>query len=200
MVGAKLKIPQISTGDILREAAARGTALGGGAQSYMERGELVPDGVMLSLVESRIAEDDCKNGYVLDGFPRTLAQAIGLDEILQQEGQVLDAVVFIDVDDAEVLVRLSRRRVCPRCSALYNLDADPPRREGMCDRCGVDLELRTDDAEETVGTRLQVYRKDTLPLVDYYESRGLLHRIDGRPDIETVFGSILNEISEHREN
>jgi adenylate kinase len=198
MVGAKLAIAQISTGDILREAAARGTALGEEARAYMERGELVPDDVMLSLVESRITEDDCKRGYVLDGFPRTLAQAIGLDGMLEGQGQALDAVIFIDVDDEEVLRRLSRRRVCPKCNALYSLDADPPKRGGLCDRCGVKLELRSDDAEATVRTRLQVYRKDTLPLVDYYDSRGLLHRIDGMPEIETVFGSILDEISELR--
>ncbi len=200
MVGTKLMIPQISTGDILREAAAQGTALGEEARTYMEKGELVPDEIMLSLAENRITEDDCEKGYVLDGFPRTLAQAMGLDEILQRRGQALDAVIFIDVDDEEVVARLSRRRICPRCNALYSLDADPPRRDGMCDRCGVDLELRTDDAEATVQTRLQVYRNDTFPLVDYYDSRGLLHRVDGRPDIETVFGSILDEISELRES
>jgi adenylate kinase len=198
MVGTRLTIPQISTGDILREAAARGTAMGLEARTYMEKGELVPDDVMLSLIESRMTENDCNNGYVLDGFPRTLAQALGLDEILERRGQTLDAVVFIDVDDDEILERLSRRRICPQCNALYNLDADPPEQEGVCDRCGVRLELRTDDAEATVKTRLRVYRNDTLPLVDYYDSRGLLHRIDGRPDIETVFGSILDEISELR--
>lgn len=198
MVGNNLMIPQISTGDILREGAARGTAPGKEAQTYMERGELVPDDVMMPLVESRITENDCENGYVLDGFPRTLAQAIGLDEILQRRGQGLDAVIFFEVDNDDVLRRLSRRRVCPQCNALYNLDADPPRRDGICDRCGVSLELRTDDADATVKTRLQVYRNDTLPLVDYYDSRGLLRRIDGRPGIETVFGSILDEISELR--
>jgi adenylate kinase len=198
MVGTKLMIPQISTGDILREGVARGTDLGKEAQTYMERGELVPDEIILPLVENRITESDCDNGYVLDGFPRTLAQAIGLDEILKRRGQVLDGVIFIDVDNDEVLRRLSRRRVCPKCNSLYNLDADPPKRDGKCDRCGVELELRTDDAETTVKTRLLVYRKDTLPLVDYYDSRGLLHRIDGKPDIEAVFGSILDEITELR--
>lgn len=198
MVGEKLAIPQISTGEILREAAARGTPLGDKARVYMEKGELVPDDVMLPLVENRITEKDCVNGYVLDGFPRTLAQAMGLDEILQRRDQALDAVVFIEVDNDEVLRRLSRRRVCPRCKALYNLDADPPRQEGICDRCGVELELRTDDAEATVKTRLQIYRKDTFPLVEYYDSRGLLHRIDGRPDINKVFESIVDEIAELR--
>jgi adenylate kinase len=198
MVGERLKVPQISTGDILREAAVRGTDLGRKARVYMEKGELVPDDVMLPLVESRISEGDCKGGYVLDGFPRTLAQALGLDEILQRQEQAVDAVIFIDVDDDTVMERLSRRRVCPQCKALYNLDADPPQHDGICDRCGVELELRSDDAEDTVGTRLLVYRNDTLPLVDYYDSRGLLRRIDGGADIETVFAAILDETAELR--
>jgi adenylate kinase len=200
MVGARLGIPQISTGDILRESAARGTDLGLQARAFMEQGELVPDDVMLPLVERRIGERDCREGYVLDGFPRTLAQAVGLDEILQRQGQAVDAVIFISVDDDAVLERLSRRRVCPQCNALYNLDADPPRRNGTCDRCGVGLELRHDDDEDTVRTRLVVYRSDTLPLVDYYDSRGLLHRIDGKSDIDTVFGSILDEITKLERN
>jgi adenylate kinase len=198
MVGGKLEIPQISTGDILREAVTRGTDLGRQALAYMDKGELVPDDVVLPLVESRISERDCGQGYVLDGFPRTLAQAIGLDEVLQAHDQALDAVIFISVEDDVVLGRLSKRRVCPNCNALYNISADPPKEDEICDRCHVRLELRHDDAEETVRTRLVVYRKDTLPLVDYYESRGLLRKIDGSPDVETVFGSILDEIAELR--
>jgi adenylate kinase len=196
MVGGKLGVPQISTGDILREAIARGSDLGRQARAYMDKGDLVPDDVMLPLVERRIGEEDCRGGYVLDGFPRTLAQAIGLDEILQEHGQALDAVIFMAVDDDVVLSRLSRRRVCPECSALYNIDADPPRDEGVCNRCGMELELRNDDSEATVLNRLMVYRNETLPLVDYYESRGLLRRVDAGPDVETVFGSILEEIGE----
>jgi adenylate kinase len=196
MVGAKLGIPQISTGDILREAVARDSQLGRRAKSYMDRGELVPDEVMLPLVESRIKEPDCSQGFVLDGFPRTLAQALGLDEVLQRQDGAIDAVIFIDVDDEVVLERLSRRRVCPRCKALFNLDADPPRQDAVCDRCGVDLVLRTDDRPDTVRTRLRVYRHDTLPLVEYYQSRGLLRRVDGDGDIDQVFSSLMSEISE----
>jgi adenylate kinase len=198
LVGEKLGIPQISTGDILREAVARNTDLGRRAQTYMGRGELVPDDVMLPLVERRIGEKDCRGGYVLDGFPRTLAQAIGLDEVLEERKESLDAVIFISVDDDVVIERLSRRRVCPKCNALYNMSQDPPADGGTCDRCGEHLVLRSDDDEETVRTRLLVYRKDTLPLVDYYESRELLHRVDGSVDIETVYGEILGEIAELR--
>ena len=196
MIGGRLGIPQISTGDILRDAAARGSELGLKARVFMDKGELVPDDVMLPLVERRIGERDCREGYVLDGFPRTLAQAIGLDEVLEEHGRALDAVIFMDLDDDAVLRRLSRRRVCPRCSALYNIDADPPRHEDVCDKCGTELELRNDDSEDTVRNRLTVYRNETLPLVDYYESRGLLHKIDAGPDVEAVFASILEEIEE----
>jgi adenylate kinase len=194
MVGEKLGVPQISTGDILREAVARKTELGEKARSYMESGRLVPDDVMLSLVDDRIGEADCSGGFVLDGFPRTLAQALGIEEILAGRGQAIDAVVFIDVDDQVVLERLSKRRVCPQCKALYNLEADPPREDEKCDRCGVRLVLRTDDKEDTVRTRLGVYRDDTLPLVDYYESRGILKRVDGNAGIEDVFSAVMEEI------
>jgi adenylate kinase len=200
MVGERLAVPQISTGDILREAAARKTDLGTKAKTYMDGGQLVPDDIMLPLVENRIEEPDCRKGYVLDGFPRTLAQAIGLDEVLRRHGQVIEAVIFIDVSDNVVLERLSNRRVCPKCNALYNLGTDPPRREGVCDRCGIELILRKDDESETVRTRLGVYRNGTLPLVEYYESRGILRKVDGEGDIAAVFSSIMDEISEVRKS
>ena len=155
---------------------------------------------MLSLVDKRIGEADCSDGFVLDGFPRTLAQALGTEEILAGRGQAIDAVVFIDVDDQAVLERLSKRRVCPQCKALYNLEADPPRENEKCDRCGVTLVLRTDDKQDTVRTRLGVYRDDTLPLVDYYESRGVLKRVDGNADIEDVFEAVLGEIDKVGKN
>jgi adenylate kinase len=199
MVGGKLGIPQISTGDILREAIARDSDLGRKAQAYVGKGELVPDDVMLPLVERRIDERDCGQGYILDGFPRTLPQAMGLDQVLGKRGEALDAVIFLSVEDDVVLGRLSMRRVCPECGALYNTAADPPRDDGTCDRCGVTLELREDDSQETVRTRLRIYRRETLPLVDYYESRGLLRRVDASPDVDTVFASVLAEISELKE-
>jgi adenylate kinase len=200
MVGEKLGVPQISTGDILREAVTLKTDLGEEARSYMESGRLVPDDVMLSLVDKRIGESDCAGGFVLDGFPRTLGQALGLEEILGRRGQGLDAVVFIDVDDEVVLSRLSRRRVCPQCKALYNLEADPPREDERCDRCGVGLVLRTDDSEDTVRTRLGVYRNDTLPLVEYYDSRGILRKIDGNGEIQAVSSAVMREIIEVGQN
>ena len=198
LVGAKLGLPQISTGDILREAIARKTDLGEKAESIMDAGELVPDEVVLPLAEKRIEEKDCVKGFILDGFPRTLAQAIGLEEVLQRQGSAVDVVIFIEVGDAVVVKRLSRRRVCPNCKAMYNLSTDPPKQEGLCDRCRVALELRTDDKPETVEARLVVYRKNTLPLVEYYESRGILRRIAGDDGISEVFGSILGALSEVR--
>lgn len=199
MVGEEIGVPQISTGDILREAVALKTDLGRKAKPYMDSGRLVPDDIMLALAEKRIDEPDCSAGFVMDGFPRTLAQALGLEEILQRRQKTLDAVLFIDVDDAVVIERLSRRRVCPECKALYNLEADPPDEDETCDRCGVGLVLRTDDADDTVRTRLRIYRSDTLPLVEYYESRGILRKIDGTGRIEDVFGALMREIMEVRQ-
>ena len=200
MVGEKLGVPQISTGDILREAVVLKTDLGEKAQSYMDSGRLVPDDVVLSLVDKRVGEADCAGGFVLDGFPRTLAQALGLEEILGKHSQAIDAVVFIDVDDEVVLGRLSRRRVCPQCKALFNLEADPPRENEKCDRCGVDLVLRSDDKEDTVRTRLSVYRNDTLPLVEYYESRGLLRKVNGNAEIQDVFSAVMQEVTKVGKN
>ena len=198
MLSSELDVPQISTGDILREAVEHGTRLGQQAKSFMEKGQLVPDDLMLSLVEERIGGRDCEKGFVLDGFPRTRAQAEGLEGIMKSHGEDMDAVIFIDVDDEDVVARLSKRRVCPQCQALFNLDTDPPKRENTCDRCGARLVLRTDDREETVRTRLRVYRESTLPLVEYYESSGLLRRIDGRGEIREVFSSVRREIAEMR--
>lgn len=190
MVSEKIGVPQISTGDILRDAVRQKTALGLKAKAYMERGDLVPDDLMLALVKERLAGNDCRDGYVLDGYPRTLAQAVALDEMLAAEGKRIDAVVLIEVDDDEVVRRLSRRRVCPQCKALYNLDADPPKAEGVCDGCGAGLVTRTDDGESTIRTRLRVYRNETLPLVEYYEKKGILKRVASRGGIEKVFSSI----------
>ncbi len=200
MVSDRLGIPQISTGDILREAVARGSDLGKKARSYMDAGKLVPDDIMLSLIEKRTGEADCAKGYILDGFPRTLAQAIGLDEILSQRHESIDLAILIEVSDETVITRLTRRRVCPQCHALYNLDTDPPKDDNRCDRCGVELVLRSDDEETTVRTRLNVYRNDTLPLADYYESRGILRRIDGEGRVEEVFDAIMEALTEVRQS
>ena len=200
MVSEKMGIPQISTGDILREAVARGTELGRKARSYMDAGQLVPDDVMLGLMEKRIGEADCARGYILDGFPRTLAQALGLDEILSRRGEAIDLAILIEVGDDTVVKRLTRRRVCPACHALYNLDTDPPKDDNRCDRCGVELVLRSDDEETTVRTRLNVYRNDTLPLADYYDSKGILRKVDGEGTIDDVFSSIMEVLTEVRQS
>jgi adenylate kinase len=194
MVSRKSGVPQISTGDILREAVERNTELGGQARKYMDAGELVPDEVVLSLVRERIGREDCAGGFILDGFPRTLVQADGLARILEDRGEELDAVIFIDASDEAIISRLSRRRVCPGCGAPYNLASDPPEREGVCDKCGARLEARADDAAGVVKTRLEVYRRDTLPLVEHYESEGLLRRVDGEGPVREVYASILAEL------
>jgi len=194
MVSKEFRIPQISTGDILRDAIEQNTELGKRAREYVEGGKLVPDEIVLSLVEERTAKEDCAAGFILDGFPRTLVQAEGLESILADHGAALDAVVFIDVSDEVIISRLSRRRVCRACGAPYNLDSDPPRKEGVCDKCGGKLEARVDDDPETVKTRLEVYRRDTLPLVKHYESEGLLKRVSGEGSVDGVFSSILSEL------
>lgn len=199
MVSRKFGVPQISTGDILREAIEQKTELGSRARQHVEAGELVPDDIVLSLVEERTAKKDCAAGFILDGFPRTLVQAEGLGRILEGRGEALDAVVFIDVSDEAIVSRLSRRRVCPACGAPYNLGSDPPRKEGICDKCRGKLEARIDDAPETVKTRLGVYRRDTLPLVEHYESDGLLKRINGEGPVDSVFSSIMEELEAVRQ-
>jgi adenylate kinase len=194
MVGKELGVPRISTGDILREAMEKETPLGEKAADYVEGGRLVPDDIVLSLVSERTSEDDCSAGFILDGFPRTLVQAEGLSKMLKGRDQFLDAVLFLDVSDDVIVTRLSRRRTCPGCGAPYNLDADAPEADGICDRCGRKLEARVDDDPATVRVRLDVYRKDTLPLVEYYESEGLLRKIDGEGTVEEVFSAIMEEL------
>ncbi len=200
MVSESMNIPQISTGDILREAVARRTDLGKKARSYMDAGQLVPDDIMLALIEKRVDGTDCTGGYILDGFPRTLAQAMGLDEILTQRGETIDLAILIEVADETVVRRLTRRRICPACHALYNLDTDRPKRDNLCDRCGVELVLRSDDEEKTVRTRLNVYRNDTLPLADYYDSKGILRKVDGEGSVDEVFASIMGILTEVRQS
>ena len=194
MVAKKFGVPQISTGEILREAIEQKTDLGNEARECVEGGKLVPDDVVLLLVEERTTRKDCRAGFILDGFPRTLRQAEGLERILAGRAEALDVVVFIDVSDESIVARLSRRRVCTGCGALYNLHSDPPADEGLCDKCGGKLEPRVDDTPGTVRTRLEVYRRDTLPLVEHYESEGLLRRVNGEGSVDEVFNSILKEL------
>lgn len=194
MIAAKLGIPRVSTGDILRDAVSRNTALGAKARSYMDQGRLVPDEIMIGIIEERLNQPDCANGYILDGFPRTLGQAIALDEMLAKKMAPIDLAMLIDVSDETVVRRLTQRRICPRCHALYNLQTEPPKRDEICDKCGTELVLRSDDQESTVRTRLRVYRSDTLAVIQYYDSRGILKKVDGEGGKDTVFGSIVNEL------
>lgn len=172
-------IPQISTGDILRDAVAAGTDLGRQAKQYMDAGGLVPDGLILNLMRERLAAADAANGFILDGFPRTIPQAEGLEQVLTDRGERLDGVVRIDVAREELVRRLTSRRVCPGCKAVYNLSFRPPQQEGICDHCGGRIIQRPDDSEETVLSRLKVYEEQTAPLIEYYQAAGLLATVDG---------------------
>ncbi|MEK7338974.1 MAG: adenylate kinase [candidate division NC10 bacterium] len=185
-----LGIPQVSTGDILRAAVAAGTPLGREAKATMDQGALVPDGVVIGIIRERLAAPDCARGYILDGFPRTAAQAEALGETLQALGTPLTAVLSITVEPEELVRRLSGRRTCGNCGAAYHMETAPPRRAGLCDRCGGALLQREDDREETIRKRLAVYREQTAPLVDYYRGGGLLREVDGRGDIDDVFARV----------
>jgi len=172
-------VPHVSTGDVLRAAAASRTELGERVRGYMEAGELVPDAVMNDVVAERLNRPECADGFLLDGFPRTRPQAEALDDILGKAGQQLDAVLYVEVPDEELIRRLSGRRTCPRCGAIYHVDALPEGQDAKCGSCGVELVQRADDSPQTVANRLKVYQETTAPLVAYYGDRGLLQRVDG---------------------
>jgi len=179
-------VPHVATGDMLREAVAAKTPLGLEAKRHMDAGALVPDDVVIGLVGERLAQPDAKAGVVLDGFPRTVAQAEALDALFARTGLTLDRVIFFDVSRAELLRRLTGRRVCRACGQTFHLVSAPPKVAGKCDVCGGELYQRTDDSEATVGTRLDVYEKQTSPLLDHYRSRNLLARIPGEGSVAQV--------------
>ena len=185
-VAAHLAVPKISTGDIFRANVAAGSPLGIEAKRYMDGGQLVPDGVTINMVRERLAEPDAADGFLLDGFPRTVPQAVALDKLLADLGVGLDLVLELVVDDDEVIRRLSGRRTCRGCSKIWHVDFDPPSREGVCDRCGGELYQRDDDKPNTVAERLRVYVRDTAPLVDYYGAQGKLVGIDATGPVEDV--------------
>lgn len=195
MLIERYQIPQISTGDILRQAVKDGTPLGKEAKTYMDQGELVPDELIINLVKERIKADDCKNGYIFDGFPRTVAQAEALDNVLEGLSTKLDAVVSIDVPEDEVVKRLSGRRTCKSCGTLYHILYNPPTKEGICDKCGGDLFQRDDDNETTIRQRLAVYREQTAPLIAYYSKQGLVKAIDGSGEPTEIFTAICKALS-----
>ncbi len=186
----KYHVPQISTGDLLRAAVAAGTPLGQLAKSIMEAGQLVSDDIVLGMIKERLAEDDARAGFILDGFPRTLVQAQALDELLDELGWPLDGAILIDVDYEKIVRRITGRRTCRNCGQVYNVYTSPPKVEGVCDKCGGPLEQRADDTEETVRKRLQVYGQQTAPLIDYYRRQGKLHRIQGDGDIDEIFSDL----------
>jgi adenylate kinase len=173
------RLPYYATGDILRAAVRNGTELGAEAKEYMDRGDLVPDEVMVGLIAERVASDEAADGFILDGFPRTIGQGEALDEKLRELGRALSAAVLIEVSDEEVIRRLSGRRVCVNEGHIFHMEFDPPKTEGICDICGSRLEIRDDDKPEVVRHRLGTYHEKTEPLVGYYEERGILRRVDG---------------------
>lgn len=187
----KFQIPQISTGDILRKAVADGTPLGKEAKAVMDRGELVPDSIVLGLVEERLKQDDCKKGFILDGFPRNTAQAKSLDELLSKIGMPITAAVSVDVPFEDLLKRLTGRRTCKNCGQMYNVYYSPPKKEGVCDKCGGELYQRDDDKETTIKKRLEVYEAQTAPLAGYYKGKGLLKSIAGTGSIDEIFKKLL---------
>ncbi len=184
------KIPHISTGDMFRAAIKEGTKLGLEANRYIEKGQLVPDEVTIGLVEERLKKDDCKKGFLLDGFPRTIAQAEALEKILAKLGKKITAVLLLVADDKELIDRIASRRVCPSCGASYNLKTKKPKVEGICDHCGEKIILRNDDRPESFQVRLDDYKSKTMPLVEYYKGKGLVREIDALESIDTVFGHI----------
>ncbi|KSU57445.1 adenylate kinase [[Bacillus] enclensis] len=186
----KYGIPHISTGDMFRAAIKDGTELGLKAKSFMDNGDLVPDEVTIGIVRERLSKEDCEKGFLLDGFPRTVAQAEALENILADLGKKMNYVINIDVDKDILMERLTGRRICKECGATYHLVFNPPKEEGVCDRCGGELYQRADDNEETVQNRLDVNIKQTQPLLAYYEDKGYLKNIDGQQDIDKVFADI----------
>ncbi|WNS75629.1 adenylate kinase [Bacillus sp. DTU_2020_1000418_1_SI_GHA_SEK_038] len=187
---AKYGIPHISTGDMFRAAIKDETELGLQAKSFMDKGELVPDEVTIGIVRERLSKDDCQKGFLLDGFPRTVAQAEALENILVGLDKQINYVINIDVDNSILMDRLTGRRICKDCGATYHLVFNPPGKEGVCDRCNGELYQRADDNEETVKNRLDVNIKQTKPLLDFYETKGYLRNIDGQQEIDKVFSEV----------
>ena len=191
-IADKYQIPHISTGDIFRANIKNGTELGKKAKTYMDQGLLVPDELVVDLVVDRLAQDDCKNGCVLDGFPRTIPQAESLDAALEAKGEAIDYAIDVDVPDENIINRMSGRRACVACGATYHIVHIPTKVEGVCDRCGEKLILRDDDKPETVRKRLDVYHEQTQPLIDYYTKKNVLRSVDGTKKMEEVFRSITD--------
>ncbi len=192
MIAEKFGIPHISTGDIFRANIKNGTELGKKAKEFMDKGLLVPDELTVQLLLDRVANEDCKDGYVLDGFPRTIPQADVLDSELTKLGDKVDFAVNVDVPDENIVRRMSGRRACLKCGATYHIEHIPPKKEGICDTCGSELVQRDDDKPETVQNRLKVYHEQTQPLIEYYGKKDILKNVDGTKDMQEVFTDIVN--------
>lgn len=190
MIAEKYNLPHVSTGDIFRANIKNGTELGKEAKDYMDRGELVPDELTVRILLDRVAQEDCKNGYILDGFPRNIPQAEVLEKELEKLGEKIDAAIDMEVPDESIIRRMSGRRACSSCGATYHIVNVPPKKEGICDVCGEALILRDDDKEETVQKRLDVYHEQTQPLIEFYTQKGILKTVDGTQDMMSVFQTI----------
>lgn len=195
----KYQIPHISTGDIFRKNIKEGTELGKKAKEYIDKGLLVPDEIVVAIVKDRLTEDDCKNGFLLDGFPRTVAQADALDAELKEMGVALDKVVNIDVSKDNLIERAVGRRICKECGQTYHIKFNPSKVENKCDICNGELYQRKDDTIETVTKRIEVYLEQTKPLIDYYKNKGILVDINGEQSIEKVFADIVNELGSEKQ-
>lgn len=187
----RVGIPQISTGDMLREAVKQGTEMGRKAKSFMDQGALVPDEVVIGIVRDRLNAADCKEGFILDGFPRTIPQAEALDSVLRDLGKKITTVLSLEVDEAALMDRLCGRRTCPGCGAMFHVRFNPPKTEGKCDQCGGALIQREDDQEETIRARLVHYKKSTEPLIEYYRGTGTIQSVKASGEIETIFRQIV---------
>ena len=192
MIAEKYGIPHISTGDIFRANIKEGTPLGMEAKGYMDKGQLVPDELTVKILLDRVAKDDCKDGYVLDGFPRTIPQAEVLDKALTEMGDKVDFAIDVDVPDENIVRRMGGRRACVTCGATYHIEHVPPKKEGICDKCGSELILRDDDKPETVQKRLAVYHEQTQPLIEFYTKKNILKTVDGTVDMMDVFKAITD--------
>lgn len=198
VVSQKFGIPKLSTGDLLRESVANQTTLGREAKGFMERGELVPDEVVIGLVREKLSSPDCQRGFLLDGFPRTVAQADQLAKLLDAQGAKLDRVVYFTLPNSEIVRRISGRRTCPNCKAVYHVESIPPKREGICDECGAGLIQRNDDKPETIESRLAVYQEQTAPLIDYYSKEDVLSELDGAGSVEDVEKRLIALLPQHQ--
>lgn len=197
-IAKKFSIRKLSTGDLLRESVDRGTTLGKEAKLFMERGELVPDNVVIGLVEEKLVSTECRNGFLLDGFPRTVAQADKLSLFLKGNGEAIDRVVYFSLPQSDIIERISGRRSCPKCKAVYHLKSIPPKKDGVCNECKVPLIQRNDDKPETIQSRLVVYQKQTEPLIQYYKDRGILSELDGSGVVSAVQERLVALLTQSR--